>query len=311
MNIFIVDPIHEAPLSNAKKCGEVTKWDDESVNDWSSADAIIVRTNSVTKEKMLQAPNLKIIAKHGIGTDNIDLDAAKELDIIVTNTPHANMESVAELAVSLIMSCARNIPKAFDMVKEGIDKLAPEELTGIELSGKTIGLIGLGRIGFRVGTILRDGLNMEVVGYDPYLSNERVLELGIKKYDNLKEMLSISDVVSISVPLVSSTTNLLSKDEFQTMKNNAILVNTSRGKIVNEVALFEALRSRKIGAAALDVFETEPPTKENPLFTLDNFIGTPHIGAATEEALIKMGQTALGEIIRVRDGLEPLYIVNK
>lgn len=310
MNIFIVDPIHKLPLSNARNSGTVIKWDDEGINDWSNAEAIIVRTYKVTKEKMLQAPNLKIIAKHGIGTDNIDLNAARELGIVVTNTPHANVQSVAELAVSLTMSCARKIPKAYDMVKDGIDKLAPKELTGMELSDKTIGLIGLGRIGYRVGTILKNALNMEIVGYDPYLSDERALDLGVKKYDNLKDMLSISDVVSISVPLVPSTTNLLSKDEFEAMKNNAILVNTSRGKIVNEAALYDALKAKKIGAAALDVFETEPPIKESPLFTLDNFIGTPHIGAATEEALIKMGQTALEEIIKVRDGIEPLYIVN-
>ena len=311
MNIYILDPIHELPLLNAENSGKVIKWDDEAINDLSKADAIIVRTNKITKEKMLMAPNLKIIAKHGIGTDNIDLDAAKKFGIIVTNTPRANMESVAELAASLVMSCARKIPEAFTMIKEGIEKIAPEELIGMELSMKTIGLVGLGRIGYRVGTIFKNGFNMNVVGYDPYLSNDKALELGIKKFDNLKEMLKTSDVISISVPLMPSTTNLITKEEFEVMKSKAILVNTSRGKIVNEADLYEALKFKKIGAAALDVFETEPPTNGNPLFTLDNFIGTPHIGAATEEALIDMGQTALEEIIRVRDGLDPLYIVNK
>jgi D-3-phosphoglycerate dehydrogenase len=309
MNIYITDPIHDLPLSKAKNSGKVILWSDQEINDWSDADAIIVRTNKVTKDKMLKSPHLKIIAKHGIGTDNIDLEAAKELGIIVTNTPQANIESVAELAVSLILSCARNIPKAFGMVKEGIEMLAPKELTGIELYGKTVGLIGLGKIGLRVGTILRDGFNMNIVGYDPYLSFDKALELGVKKYDNLKDMLSISDTISISVPLLPSTINLISKDEFDVMKSTAILVNTSRGKIVNEADLYEALKSKKIKAAALDVFEIEPPLRENPLFSLDNFIGTPHIGAATEEALVNMGQTAVDEIIRVRDGLEPLYMV--
>lgn len=307
MKIYILDPIHILPLSYAEKIGEVVKWDDEKIADWSEAEAIVVRTTKVTKEKMLQSPNLKIIAKHGIGVDNIDLQAAKELGIIVTNTPHANMESVAELAVSLILSSARKIPKSMNMIQNGLDKLAPKELTGIELENKTVGLIGLGRIGHRVGEILKNGFNMNVVGFDPYLSNEAAEKLGVKKYEDLKEMLKISDVVSISVPLVPSTVNLIAKEELEIMKESSILINTSRGKIVNEADLYEALKANKIYGAALDVFEVEPPTNTNPLFELDNFIGTPHIGAASEEALIRMGQTALEEIERVKNSEEPLF----
>lgn len=307
MKIYILDPIHTLPLSYAEKIGEVVKWDDEKITDWSEAEAIVVRTTKVTKEKMLQSPNLKIIAKHGIGVDNIDLQAAKELGIIVTNTPHANMESVAELAVSLILSSARKIPKSLNMIQNGLDKLAPKELTGVELENKTVGLIGLGRIGHRVGEILKNGFNMNVVGFDPYLSNEAAEKLGVKKYEDLKEMLKISDVVSISVPLVPSTVNLIAKEELEVMKESSILINTSRGKIVNEADLYEALKANKIYGAALDVFEVEPPTNTNPLFELDNFIGTPHIGAASEEALIRMGQTALEEIERVRNSEEPLF----
>lgn len=309
MKIYVTDPIHSLPLSYAEKVGEVIKWDDNRIADWYEANALIVRTTKVTKEKMFQTPNLKIIAKHGIGTDNIDLEAAKKLGIIVTNTPHANMESVAELAVSLILSSARKVPRALNMIKNGLDKLAPKELTGVELGGKTVGLIGLGRIGLKVGSILKNGFNMNVIGYDPYMSETTALKMGIKKYDNLKEMLEVSDVVSISVPLVPSTVNLIAKEELDIMKETSILVNTSRGKIVNEADLYEALRNNKIGAAALDVFEIEPPSKDNKLFGLDNFIGTPHIGAATEEALIRMGQTAIEEIERVKNGEDPLYKV--
>ncbi len=309
MRIYIPDPIHNLPLAYSEKIGEVVKWDDEKIADWHDADALIVRTAKVTKEKMLQSPNLKIIAKHGIGTDNIDIEAAKELGIIVTNTPHANMESVAELAVSLILSSARKVPRALNMIRNGLDKLAPKELTGVELGGKTAGLIGLGRIGQKVGNILRYGFNMDVIGFDPYLSAEAAEKLGIKKYEDLIEMLKISDVISISVPLVPSTVNLIAKSELNVMKESSILVNTSRGKIVNEADLYDALSTNKIGAAALDVFEIEPPSKNNKLFELDNFIGTPHIGAATEEALIRMGQTAIEEIERVKNGEEPFYKV--
>lgn len=309
MKIYITDPIHNLPLSYAERIGEVVKWDDKKIANWHDADAIIVRTAQITKEKMLQAPNLRIIAKHGIGTDNIDIEAAKELGIIVTNTPHANMESVAELAVSLILSCARKVPNALNMIRDGLDKLAPKELTGVELAGKTVGLIGLGRIGQRVGDILKNGFSMDVIGFDPYLSAEAAEKIGIKKYEELKEMLKVSDVVSISVPLVPETVNLISKSELEVMKYSSILVNTSRGKIVNEVDLYEALSAKKIRAAALDVFEIEPPSNKNRLFELNNFIGTPHIGAATEEALIRMGQTSIEEIERVKNGEEPLYKV--
>lgn len=310
MKIYITDPIHDLPLAFAKKSNEeIITWNDPRINDWTEAEAILVRTAKVTKEKMLSSPKLRIIAKHGIGTDNIDLDAAKELGIIVTNTPHANMESVAEMAVALILSVARCIPRSVQMIRNGLDKLAPKELIGMELGGKTVGLVGLGRIGIKAGSILKNGFNMKLIGFDPYVAKEKAMEQGIEKYENLNEMLAVSDVVSISVPLLPSTVNLIGKEQLEIMKESAILINTSRGKIVNEADLYEALVNSKIWGAGLDVFEIEPPRKDNPLFSLSNFVGTPHAGAATEEALIKMGMTSLEEIFRVRDGVKPLYLV--
>ena len=306
-----MDPIHEIPLKEASIIGDVVKWDDEAIKDLSFADAAIVRTAVMDKDTIDAMPNLKIIAKHGIGTDNIDLEYAKSKGIVVTNTPTANMESVAELAVSLILACARAIPYAYDLTKSGLERSAPKELTGIELGGKTVGLIGLGRIGQKVGSILKNGFGMTLCGFDPYMSFEKAKVLGITLYEDISEMLKVSDVVSISVPLTPDTTNLISKNEFSVMKNSAILVNTSRGKIVNEDALFNALQNRIIRAAALDVFEIEPPRTDNPLFGLPNFIGTPHIGAATEEALIRMGMTSVDEIRRYFNNANPQYVVNK
>lgn len=305
-----MDPIHEIPLKEASTVGEVVKWDDERIRDINFADAAIVRTAVMNKEKIDSMPNLKIIAKHGIGTDNIDLEYAKSKGIVVTNTPTANMESVAELAVSLILACARAIPHAYDLTKSGLERSAPKELTGIELGGKTVGLVGLGRIGQKVGSILKNGFGMELCGFDPYMTKERALELGITLFEDISDMLRVSDVVSISVPLVPSTIDLVSEKEFSAMKSSAILVNTSRGKIVNEGALFNALLNKKIRAAALDVFEIEPPRSDNQLFDLPNFIGTPHIGAATEEALIRMGMTSVDEIKRFFNNETPQYIVN-
>lgn len=309
MRIYIPDPIHEKPLKRAKENATVVDWNDPGINDWSDADAILVRTAPITRERMMQCKKLKIIAKHGIGVDNIDLDAARELNIIVTNTPHANMESVAEMAVSLILSAIRCIPRAHNMVRSGLTKNAPKELTGLELEGKTAGIIGLGKIGQRVGKILQNGFSMNIVGYDPYVDRSKAEELGIIKYENLNDMLKICDVVSIHVPLVDSTVNLITREQLEIMKSSAVLVNTSRGKIVNEADLAHALSEGHIRAAGFDVFETEPPSRDNPLLKLNNFIATPHIGASTEEALIRMGETALDEILRVRDNLEPMHLV--
>ena len=305
-----MDPIHEVPLKEASTVGEVVKWDDERIRDTRFAEAAIVRTAVMNKEKIDSMPNLRIIAKHGIGTDNIDLEYAKSKGIVVTNTPTANMESVAELAVSLILACARAIPHAYDLTKSGLERSAPKELTGIELGGKTVGLVGLGRIGQKVGTILMNGFGMKLCGFDPYMTKEKASELGITLFEDISDMLRASDVVSISVPLTPSTTNLISEKEISAMKSSAILVNTSRGKIVNEGALYNALLNKKIRAAALDVFEIEPPRSDNQLFDLPNFIGTPHIGAATEEALIRMGMTSVDEIKRFFNNETPQYIVN-
>lgn len=311
MKIYVFDPIHDLALQEASKIGQVIKWDDEKINDFSEAEAVIVRTTVMNKEKIDAMPNLKIIAKHGIGTDNINLDYAKEKGILVTNTPTANLTSVAELAVALALSCARKIPKSNNMIREGLDVLAPKSLTGIEISGKVVGLIGTGKIGQKIGNIFKKGFNMEIYAYDPYISTEMANKLGVKKFDNLIEMLMEVDIVSISVPLTPDTIDLVSTNELNKMKKTAILINTSRGKVVNEKALYCALKENKTMYAAMDVFETEPAKSDNPLFSLDNFIGTPHIGAATEEALINMGLTAVEEIKLLSESKNPKYIVNR
>ena len=156
-----------------------------------------------------------------------------------------------------------------------------------------------------------NGFGMKLAGYDPYMSAEKAAELGIVKYENLSDLLKVADIVTISVPLTTGTTNLIAAKELNLMKKTSILVNTSRGKIVNEKDLYDALKNSDIMAAALDVFEVEPPKADNPLFSLNNFIGTPHIGAATEEALIRMGMTAVDEIRRLFDGQSPQFVVNK
>jgi D-3-phosphoglycerate dehydrogenase len=306
MKTFIFDPINPSALQYAKEKLDVITWTDKEIDNYLIAEAVIVRTFKMTKEIIDKMPNLKIIAKHGVGVDNIDLDYAKSKGIRVTNTPHANMHSVSELVIGLALNCARKISLSQKILEKGISKNSPVELAGFELQDKTIGLIGLGRIGTLVGHKLNAAFNMNVLVFDPYTDELRCIEEGFTKYENLDDLLKASDIVSISVPLTKDTENLISARELSLMKQNAILINTSRGKVINEQDLYNALQNGEIFGAALDVFAEEPVSKDHPLLTCDNFIGTPHNGANTEDALIRMGTGAVDEIVRVMKHMEAL-----
>ena len=270
-------------------------------------EAIILRVFPVDAELMDRLPNLKIISKHGVGCNTIDLDAAKERGIIVTNTPGANANSVAELIVGLMLDICRNITVADAKSQAGeFSSIAPKEMTGIELTGKTLGLIGAGNIARIVGKILKGGFDANVIAYDPYMPAEAMESFGYEKVETVAEIIERADIVNVSVPLTPETENLIAGDMFNKFKPNAILVNAARGGIVNEDDLYDALKAGKLRAAACDAFVTEPPTAANTkLYELDNFIGTPHIGAGTEEALVRMGDESVANVITVLEGGEP------
>ncbi len=274
-------------------------------------DAIVLRGIPVTAEIMDKCKNLKVIGKHGVGCNTIDLDAAKERGIMVLNTPRANSNSVAELIVGEMLDIARNITRAHNgSIKGEFTSIAPKEMTGMELSGKVLGLIGTGNIARRVGDILRNGFGMSIVAYDPYVSAEAMKQMGYQKFEDVGDMIAASDVVNVSVPLTPGTKDLISGEVFDRFRPNAILVNAARGGIVNEAELYEALKAGKLRAAACDAFETEPPTASNTnLYELPNFVGTPHIGAAAEEALERMGQEVVEQVLNVLNGGEPTYRV--
>ena len=270
-------------------------------------DAIVLRNIPVTAELMDRCKNLKIIAKHGVGVNTIDLAAAKERGIIVTNTPRANSNSVAELIVALTLDASRHVTRAYEKTKNGeFPSIAPASMTGMELTGKTLGLIGTGNIARMAAKILHAGFDMKVVGYDPYVDAETMAKMGYEKYDTVEELIRVSDVVNVSVPLTEGTKNLISGEVFDCFRKGAVLVNAARGGIVNEDDLYDALKAGKLRAAACDAFVTEPPTaKSSKLFELDNFIGTPHIGACAEEALERMGTEVVDEVLRVLGGEAP------
>lgn len=310
MRIHVTEMIHDKALKKLREHAEVVTWEDPAVRDLSRADGVIVRAAVIDRVMMENAPNLKVIGKHGVGVDAIDVAAARELGKTVVFTPHANMESVAELAVAFMLAASRNIPRGHDRLRAGAyEKIAPKELTGVELQNKTLGLVGLGRIGRRVGEICGGGFGMALAGYDPFLPDEMFAKLGIKKAATVEELLPQADYVSISVPLTPETANLINAERLAICKKTAILVNTARGGIVEEEALYAALRDGTIRAAASDVFAKEPIRPENPLMSLPNFIAMPHIGASTEESLIRMGETVVDDVLRVLRGDVPLYPV--
>lgn len=273
-------------------------------------DAIILRNIPVTAEMMDRAPKLKVIAKHGIGYNTIDIDAARERGIRVIYTPTTNADATAEMAVALFMALARKIPYANANCAVGkYDTVAPKELIGIELGGKTLGQIGMGNIGMRVAKILGGGFGCRILGYDPFISREEAAARGFEKVDDLYEMLEQADLVSIHVPLFKSTERMVDAKAFDHFKPSALFVNGARGGVVDEKALYDALVAGKLAAAALDTFTVEPPRGDNPLQSLPNFIATPHIGGNTQESLRNTGKEVVTETLCVLAGEEPAHPV--
>lgn len=305
MRILVTEPIHKAALELLEAHAEVVRWDDPAVADWSDVDGVIVRMAPVTRERLEAAPRLKVVGKHGVGMNTIDVRAAEERGVRLVNTPYGNIESVAELIFAHLLALARQLPAGYDLLRRGAARIAPAELTGLELDGKTLGLVGLGKIALRAAAIGRAGFRMDLLGYDPYVDDALCAEHGIVRCAALEDLLERADFVSVSVPYTPSTAGMIAAPQLARMKPAAVLVNTSRGGVVNEADLFAALSGGKLRAAASDVFEQEPPLPDNPLLQLPNFFGSLHVGASTEEALFRVGSAVAADVLAVLAGREP------
>ena len=271
-------------------------------------DGIIVRANGkVTRKMMEAAPRLKVIGRHGVGVENVDLEAATERGIWVVNTPDANDISVAEHFFGVALMLSKMLKKGDLALREGRWE-ARYQYIGKELHRKTLGILGFGRIGKAVGRIGYKGFDMKVLYYDALRYEEVEKEIEAVKA-NLEEVMSGSDFISINLPMLPVTKGLIGEREFGMMRPTAYILNLARGPIWDEKALYKVLKEGKIAGAGADVFEMEPATKEHPLFQLENFIGTPHSAAHTEEALRRMSLVAV-DILRVLEGKEPVYPVN-
>ncbi len=296
--VIICDAIDETGIKSLKNSGLTVDYiPDISAQDLiskvSEYNVIVVRSRTkITKEVIQNAKNTKIIARVGVGLDNIDTDEAAKQNIDVINAGEASISAVSELVIGLMLSLSRNIPIGNNETKKG--NWIKKNLMGTELKGKYLGIIGLGKIGRNVARLAK-GLRMNLIGYDIVpIDKSFVQEVSLITTD-LKTLLESSDFITCHVPLTEQTKYLINKQSISSMKNSAFVINTSRGEIIEEAALIEALKNNKIAGAALDVFETEPPTN-NELLNLSNLICTPHIAAQTKEAQ-ELASTVIAEKI--------------
>jgi phosphoglycerate dehydrogenase-like enzyme len=306
MKIVVVDHVYleEEHVKKLQSLGNLKIFEDppktveELKERIKTADIVIVGWSHLTKEVIDCAKQLKMISIWATTCHYADLEATEKRGIMVTHVPGYATEAVAEHAFALLLAAARKLPLADEHVRKGDFDWRP--FGGRELAGKTLGLIGTGAIGCRVAEIAR-AFKMRVLGYDKYPNLKRAEEIGME-YVDLQTLLKESNVVSVHVTLTPETEKLLGKKEIETMKNGVIIVNTSQGKVIDEKALIEGLKSGKIAFAGLDVFDEEPPLKDNPLFSLDNVVLSPHVGFHTFEAAKRCTDICIDNVAKFLEG---------
>jgi phosphoglycerate dehydrogenase-like enzyme len=257
------------------------------------------------------AGKLEILGRHGVGLDNVDLPAATQRNIPVAYTPFGPTESTAEHALTLILAVARRLAQMDRAVRSGDFQINERlEVLGRELEGMTLGVAGFGRIGQRLAAMCRDALHMEVRVYDPFLDPETIVQWGAVPVPDLVGLAGQVDVLSVHTPLTAGTRRLINRDVMRALKPGAILVNTSRGPVVDQDALIEALRDGHLGGAGLDVYDPQPPAPDNPLLGFEQVVLTPHVASFTREGRRRMGMTVVDDVLSALRGEEPLYLAN-
>jgi D-3-phosphoglycerate dehydrogenase / 2-oxoglutarate reductase len=281
--------------------------------------ALIARNTKITRQIMEAAPRLAVIGRHGVGYDTVDIEAATAMGIPVVYTPAANTESVAEIAVGFIICLCRKIVQAHCAMQT--EELLSDTVTlpvmtkqrglvNVDLWGKTLGVIGVGRIGSSVSRKVIAAFNMHVLGYDPYVDAEKLTGYGVQKVNRLEEMLPQCDFLTVHCSGGLETRHMINAGTLALMKPGAYVINTARGTVIDEAALIEALKSGRIAGAAIDVYDPEPPRPGNPLLHMENVIVTPHFCSMTEESLYNMATTVAQGVLDVLEGRRPQYLVN-
>lgn len=310
--VLLTDKIDAAGMEILEKVADIkfssSLSEDTLANEASDIDGMIVRVPAVVTRKVLEnARRLRVVARFGVGCENIDLEAATEKGVVVTYTPGANTLSVAEHVIGLIFALAKQITQADNAVRKPNWQIRLH-YSGIEVAGKRLGLVGLGRIGTCIAGLAM-GLDMSVLVFDPYVSKEKARQLGVESLA-LEALLSQSDFVVICCALTSETHGLIGEKAIGLLKPTAYLINVARGSIVDEQALIEALRDRRIAGAALDVLENEPPDPNNPLLNMQNVILSPHVAGVAQDASRRMSVWVAEDVVRVLNRELPKHPVN-
>ncbi len=311
---LLVQPIHHKGIDVLLSAGLEIRQASASTMDVVAREivgcvAAITRNAGLNRAAMQAAPDLRVLGNHGIGTDPVDVAYASEIGLPIIFTPYGNVQSVAELALSQMLAIARRTHESDRAVRSGnYDYRYSRDF--IELQGKTLAVIGFGRIGRRTAEVVKAAFGMRVVAYDPYLSATAIEAAGAEKGDDLGAVLAAADVVSLHLQLTPETRNILDKERLAQMKPGAMLVNTARGALVDPEALVEALQSGHLRGAAMDVFEVEPLPVDHPFAKEDRLILSPHIGGATEECLERTAVQTAEQVVDVLEGRKPAHLVN-
>lgn len=313
MKFVMTQAVCQEGLDMLKSIADIYVADNQDPNNYldemEKADALIVRIAKCDGNAIEKSPSLKVIGRTGVGYDTVDVETATKLGIPVVITPGANNRSVAEHAVAMMFALSKNIVEAqIEMCKGNWEIRGAKK--AFELEGKTVGILGLGAIGRETAKICC-GCGMKIAAYDPFMTKEQIESYGAVYYENYIDLLKNSDIVTIHIPLTEQTKNMITKNELSVMKKTALIINCSRGGIINENDLVEALKNGVIAGAGTDVFVNEPPKTDDPLLNCPNLIVSPHSAAQTREAVIKMAQMCIKGCLAVIEGKKWPYVADK
>jgi D-3-phosphoglycerate dehydrogenase / 2-oxoglutarate reductase len=309
--IYVLDAFHPAGPEWLRDRAEVIPFNDPRMADWhADADGVMVRMRPMTAKDFAKAPRLKAVVKQGVGVNTIDLQAARDRGIVVANTPGVNSEAVSEMALTLALSVARRVPQLDRMVRAGAEIVRPK-LLGLGLEGKTVGVIGMGNIGVRTAAKFHAAFGCKVLAYDPYYQappsrRDPWAAFDYERVIDLAALWPRSDVLTLHVPLTDATRGMVGAAELASLRKNAIVINTSRGGIVDEAALHDAIANGHVFGAGLDVWtEREPPDAGHPLLSLPTVVATPHASGGTIETQERSSLQVARELLKVLEGGEP------
>jgi D-3-phosphoglycerate dehydrogenase / 2-oxoglutarate reductase len=305
MKVYVLDELFPGGIELVARHANVVRWDDPHVASWhEEADGLMVRLARITASDFARAKRLRAVVKQGVGVDNIDLAAARDRGVLVCNTPGVNSEAVAEMALALALAVARRVTETDRRIRAdgSIDRA---KFLGLELGGKTVGIIGMGNIGTRTARKFHAAFGARILAYDPYVPREQWPDIPHERLASLDEMWARVDILTPHVPLTSETRHIVGRDALAQMKPSAIVVNTARGGVVDEQALYDALTAGRLFGAGVDVFETEPPTNRDPLLSLANVVATPHAAGGTLETQARSSLAAAETLLAALNGKIP------